>query len=240
MPKQKNYVVLLLDRSSSIEPAMPVVKESAAAFVTSVAGNVELAVHSLGSDFEINQDFTRNTADLLKAIRSVRPWGGTLLIDSLYNSCEALRNQAGTNDLKTIVCLTDGRDETPGGKSPFSSKKPEELIEFARRARVRLITVGLGNGIDSNLLQMCAAKTNGWYLHVQKPEQLASVYQDLSRKMMMERFYHFTYATPEPKPDGTRRDVLVSSKAKGEKDQGKGNYIAPTVEQMKSPQERAT
>ncbi len=240
MPKQKHYVVLLLDRSSSIEPAMPLVKESAAAFAKAVAGKAELAVHSLGSDFEINQDFTTNTDDLLKAIRAVRPWGGTLLIDSLYKSCDALRNQAGTNDLKTIVCLTDGRDETPGGKSPFSSKKPEELIEFARRSHVRLITVGLGNGIDTNLLQSCANQTNGWYLHVPKPEQLAKAYQELSRKMMMERLYHFTYTTPEPKPDGTRRDLAVNSKAKGEKDQGKGWYIAPTVEQLKNKQEQMT
>ncbi|HNV72805.1 MAG TPA: VWA domain-containing protein, partial [Candidatus Ozemobacteraceae bacterium] len=147
--------------------------------------------------------------------------------------------QAGTNDLKTVICLTDGRDETPGGKSPFSSKKPEELIEFARRARVRLITVGLGNGIDTNLLQSCATRTNGWYLHVPSPGQLAKAYQELSRKMTMERVYHFRYTTPEAKPDGTRRDLTVNSKAKGEKDQGKGYYIAPTVEQLKSLQERA-
>ncbi|HPT47812.1 MAG TPA: VWA domain-containing protein [Candidatus Rifleibacterium sp.] len=227
--KNRHYMVLVLDRSSSIEPAMNDVKRAATSFVQTMVTDVSMSVLSFGSDIDFTHSFSEDPASLIEAINKLRPWGGTALYDALYSACEELQNQAGRADLKTVVCLTDGRDSTPNGQTPMSTHKPEEVNKLAVEKGIRLITVGLGNDIDSNVLKGFASATGGWYLQTTTPEELAKIYDALGRRMKLERYYQLDYQTPKPARDGTKRNIEISSSLKGLADQGKGNYIAPTV-----------
>lgn len=226
--KNRHLMILVIDRSSSIEPAMRAVKEAAAAFVKSMSNEVSIAILSFGSDLDFNHRFSNDADSLTIAISKIRPWGGTLLYDAIFAAAEELNNTAGRNDLKTVVCLTDGRDSRPNGQSPLSTKKPEEVIEFASEKNVRIITVGLGQDIDAAILQNFAVKTRGWYLNSAAPEQLGKLYQALSRRMKLEKYYRLTYTSPKPEPDGSKRFIDITSNLKGVKDQGTGEYTAPT------------
>lgn len=225
--KNKHYMVLVIDRSSSIEPAMNQVKQAAAGFVNSMVGDVSLAVLSFGSDLDINHSFSEDGQSLVDAIAKIRPWGGTALYDALYSACEELENKAGRADLKTVVCLTDGRDSTPNGQTPMSTHTPAEVNKFATEKGIRLITVGLGADIDEAVLKGFAGATGGWYLQTTTPEQLSKLYEALGRRMKLERYYQLSYRTPKSLPDGTRREIEIASTVKGFKDQGKGHYNAP-------------
>ncbi|NLI78066.1 MAG: VWA domain-containing protein [Candidatus Riflebacteria bacterium] len=228
MEKSRQYVILVLDRSSSIEPAMPQVKQSAAGFVnTCVNEQTRTAILSFGSDIDLTRDFSTDKADLVKGIQSIRPWGGTRLYDAMYQAAETINNAAGRSDTRTILCLTDGKDESPNATPNFSTRRPEEVIGFATKNRIRIITVGLGNGIDENVLKRFATDTKGWYLRAPTPDQLARVFAEITRRLMAERRYTLSYTTPRPQRDGTRRELLVTSQLKGLKDQGKGSYTAP-------------
>lgn len=226
--KNRHYMVLVIDRSSSIEPAMPAVKQAAASFVQSMVSDVQMSVLSFGSDLDFTHDFSTDGESLVASIQKIRPWGGTTLYDALYSACEELNNKAGRSDLKTVVCLTDGRDSKPNGQTPMSTHTPAEVSKFATDKGVRLITVGLGNDIDEAILRDFATSTGGWYLQTTTPEQLAKLYEALSRRMKLERYYRLTYTTPKPQADGTRRNIEIVSRLRGSEEQGKGFYTAPT------------
>ncbi|NCB39269.1 MAG: VWA domain-containing protein [Erysipelotrichia bacterium] len=226
--KNRQFMVLVIDRSSSIEPAMNEVKRAAASFVGSMVANVTLSILSFGSDMDFNHDFSADGPSLIAAINKIRPWGGTALYDAIYMACEELQNKAGRNDLRTVVCLTDGRDSTPNGQTPMSTHTPAEVVKFATEKNIRIITVGLGNDIDSTILKGFASSTGGWYLQTTTPEELLKLYDALSRRMKLERHYRLAYTTPKPDPDGTKRTVEIASSFKGLKDQGNGQYTAPT------------
>lgn len=226
--KCKHYMILVIDRSSSIKPAMKNVKNAAASFVNSMIENVSMSVLSFGSDLDYNHRFSTDGKSLVEAIYKIRPYGGTALFDAIYSACEELQNKAGRNDLKTIVCLTDGRDSTPNGKTPLSIHTTEQINKFATDKMIRIITVGLGNDIDEISLKKISSASGGWYLKTTSPGQLSKLYEALSRRMKLEKRYRLSYSTPEPEPDGTKRTVEISSQLKGMKDQGKGHYNAPT------------
>ena len=225
--RQGQYIILLLDRSSSIKPAMPVVKQAAAQFAVSLIKNVSMALMSFGSDIDFNQKFTSDKKELLTAIRKIRPWGGTALYDGLYRACEEVHSKAGRNDLKTVVCLTDGRDSTPNGKTPLSIKTPKQVCDYAIKHKIRIVAVGLGNDIDVPVLKSFAKATQGWYLQAKTASQLSNLYAALSKRMKLERYYRLKYTTPNPAYDGTKRWIEITSQLKNQKDQGKGFYIAP-------------
>jgi Mg-chelatase subunit ChlD len=235
LARPQQFVVLVLDRSSSMEPVMGLVKQSASSFVTAISPRIPTSLLSFASDIDLGSDFMKDAGALQKEIGKLRPWGGTALYDALYKSCELICAKAGKNDVKTIVCLTDGKDESPRGEPNFSTRKPPEIARYATRNGIRIITVGLGTNLDTHFMTKIAELTGGWYLHSPSIQELTKVFGDITRKIMMEQRFQFRYQTPNPNPDGTRRDVLVTSEIKGQKDQGKGFYVAPKTLPREQP-----
>jgi len=225
--RREPFVTLLLDRSSSMETVAGQVKESAAAFVKGLSGPVHVSLMTFASDIDFVTEFTREQETLLEGIAKMRPWGGTALFDGLYQACEQLRAGAQTDDQKTVVLLTDGRDENPQGKPGFSTHKADEVIAHARKNNIRVICVALGTTIDETFLKQLAAETKGALLRAPSADKLLSLFQAVSARMMLERRYRLSYTTPVSQRDGTRRDLTVSSELRGFKDQGTGFYTAP-------------
>ncbi|MGM0599806.1 MAG: vWA domain-containing protein [Candidatus Rifleibacteriota bacterium] len=221
------YMTLIIDRSSSIKPAMNQVKKAAAQFIKSMAKHARISILSFASDLDYCHDFSQNVRSLIQSIVKIRPWGGTALYDALYSACEEIHMKAGRNDLKTVICLTDGRDSTPGGKSPFSTHSADEVISYAQKYKVRIITVGLGNNLNARLLKEFAEKTGGWYLQTASAQRLTELYAALSNRMKLEKYYSLTYTSPKPQPDDTTRIVQIHNELKGKKDQVQGKYTAP-------------
>lgn len=225
--RKEPYVALLLDRSSSMEPVVGTVKESAAAFVKGMSGPARVSLITFASDVDLVTGFIREQEQLLAGIGKMRPWGGTALFDALYQACEQLRSAAQIDDRKTIVLLTDGRDESPQGKPGFSTHEADEVIEHARKNNIRVICVALGTNIDETFLKRIAGETKGALLRAPSADKLAGIFQAISARMMLERRYKISYTTPSPERDGTRRELTVASELKGRKDQGTGSYVAP-------------
>ncbi|RCK80942.1 MAG: Type II/IV secretion system protein TadC, associated with Flp pilus assembly [Candidatus Ozemobacter sibiricus] len=235
LTRQEPFVALLLDRSSSMEPVIGQVREAAAAFTQAIAGRARLALLTFASDIDLVQDFTRDPAPVLAGIKAMRPWGGTALYDGIFRAAEQLRNGAGRDDQKVLVVLTDGKDESPQGKPGFSIKKPQELFEHVRRTGVRVIAVGLGTNLDLPFLTALASESRGTFLKAPTADQLAGTFQAITRRLLLERRYRLVYQTPDPRRDGTRRDLQIISRCKGQQDQGTGFYLAPGPDQATGP-----
>ncbi len=235
--QQEHYLMMLIDRSSSIESDMPKIKKAAALFAEKMVKNAQIAVMSFGSDIDFNQQFTQDFPKILKAIKLIRPWGGTSLYDGLYQACDELEIKAGRDNLKTIVCLTDGRDSTPSGQTSLSIKSSDEVIEVALRKNVRIITVSMGEDRSADpILKSFARKTKGWCFQARSADQLESLYLGISKRMLLEKYYRISYESPDPELNGTLRKIKLQTNFNGEFFGHSHGYRAPTKSEKNTRQ----
>lgn len=223
----KHYMVLAIDRSSSIETAMPDVKKAAASLIKNLADHVQISIVSFGSDFDIDHSFSSDEKSLIEAIEKMRPWGGTALFDALYESCEELQAAAGLNDLKTIVCLTDGRDSTPSGQTQLSKRDQNEVNKYAVDKGIRIINLGLGDEIDPVFLEGLASATSGWYLQTATSDQLTRLCEELSQRIKLKRHYRLVYNSSTTVENLQSRTLKVVIEHNGQKAESTRGYFPP-------------
>lgn len=220
------------------------IKQAACIFIKNMPKSFKIAIVSFGSDVDIDQDFTDNKHLLQKRIWKIRPYGGTSLYDALYMSSELLLQNGNQIDVKTIICLTDGKDCNPAGNRPMSIRTVEKAIAKASHAQARVISIGLGSDIDAKILTKIGKATNGAYLPVLTPEKLAMIYQKLGQRLKLEKFLTINYTTPDSKLNGTIRNVLIKSNWQNYKNQGSGTYRAPlppvSEKHIKEPSKKTT
>lgn len=208
----KHFMAITIDRSSSIENAMPDVKKAALKLMENLAGEANFAIISFGSDIDFNQNFTDNIASLTEAVLKIRPWGGTALFDALHESADELQAAAGLNDLKTIVCITDGHDSTPSGQTRLSQKGPDEVLKFALDKNIRIITIGLGDDIDENFLSSIASETGGLYLKAATSDKLTRMCEELSRRIKQRKHLKLVFNSPDLQISAQSRLLQVTLK----------------------------
>lgn len=227
-PQQfRHYIALVIDRSSSIENSMLKVKKAAAGFVKSLISEVSFSIISFGSDIDFNHDFSRDSDSLIEAIRKIRPWGGTLLYDAIYDACEDLQAKAGLNDLKTVLCITDGKDSTPSGQTQLSMRNSPEVIKYAVDKSIRVVTIGLGDEIDPEFLASIASATGGWYLQAASADQLADLCKTMSDRIKRRRHFLVRFKTPDKSLTSDARTVTIEAKLNSSFSRGSRSYHVP-------------
>ncbi|MEW6709706.1 MAG: VWA domain-containing protein [Candidatus Riflebacteria bacterium] len=222
-----HFISLVIDRSSSIESAMNKVKAAAAGFVKSLVGEVSFSIVSFGSDIDFNHDFSRDQDSLIEAIKKIRPWGGTLLYDAIYDACEDLQAKADLNDLKTVLCITDGKDSTPSGQTQLSMHSAEETAKYAVDKSIRVVAIGLGAEIDPLFLSSIASSTGGWFLKAESADQLADLCRTMSDRIRRRRHYLIQFKTPDGKLTSNARTVTVKASLPDRQTSGSRPYHPP-------------
>ncbi len=227
-PQQfKHYISLVIDRSSSIENAMLKVKKAAAGFVKSLIGEVSFSIISFGSDIDFNHDFSRDADSLIEAIKKIRPWGGTLLYDAIFDACEDLQGKAGLNDLKTVLCITDGKDSTPSGQTQLSMRNADEVVRYAVDKSIRVVTIGLGEEIDPEFLARIASATGGWYLQAATADQLVELCKTMSDRIKRRRHYLVRFKTCDIQLTSNARPVKIQIRNDADNSAASRSYHPP-------------
>lgn|GEM_PF-4998122 len=205
----RQYLVLLLDRSSSLEAVIGTIRSSACYLIEALPPEIKIEVISFASDSEINKEFTFDRDEIRRAINSIRSWGGTTLFDATFLACEQLYMYSGPDDMKTIILFTDGKDETPTCIPQMSIKTLPEVLVAAEKRNARIITLGMGEKIDEQVLKRMAKETRGWYLFAPSPNELIGAYGKLCERMRMERHYRISCTTPNAAFDESTRDLKI-------------------------------
>ncbi len=115
---------------------------------------------------EINGQEDRD--NLKQAVDQVTSSGGTDIGEGILVGKEELNTDTIAEISKAIILLTDGE----------SSYQDEHLQ--CTESGIRIYTVGLGDGIDTELLQRIADETRGRYYAVSNADALQSIYMELS------------------------------------------------------------
>jgi VWFA-related protein len=211
--------VLVIDTSGSMrEPAnekdvdaegRPIRKiealhRAASRFVDLMPASARFSLLQFSDKVEMPTPFTSDKEDLKRAIRKLKPKGGTLLYDAIYAGIETLLAD-GKSGQRAVVVLTDGKDEAPG-----SRHSPADVIELAREAKVPLYLLGLGREREINepIMKHMAEETGGRYQRAADQDELFKKFGGVAREL--QEYYDVEFESRRPRHDGTARGIKIA------------------------------
>ena len=211
---------ILVDSSNSVRDRFKFQQEAAVEFVNSVVRPEDKAVVvSYDSGAELVADLTGNTEVLAKAIRSLRPGGGTALYEAIYFACrdKLMQDQPRHKFRRAMVVLGDGDDNA-------SRYSRDQALEMAQKADVVVYTISTNNSKleqeGDKVLRYFASETGGMPFFPFQARELSQSFENISNELRHQ--YNVLYR-PEPlKTDGlfhkvevrvkTRKDLIVRAR----------------------------
>ncbi|MEI7771005.1 MAG: FHA domain-containing protein [Chloroflexales bacterium] len=176
-------VVLAIDISKSIEPNLGQIQSAATGFVQSLDVGDQVALVVFGNTARVVQPFT---ADHGAVINSILGLGRTQLEDytALYNGVfEGVRLAAdgATSGRRAVVVLTDGDNTTAAGSDSLALT---DVQRGASERRVPVHVIAVGPKLSDQELRIIA--TDGRFLRVEQPGQLAAAYNDIAEQLRQQ------------------------------------------------------
>lgn len=109
--------------------------------------------------------------------------GGTALYDSVLAAYQTMRSSFDPNRINSVVVLTDGRNDAPGGLTLDQLLARLKQLSDPDR-RVLVVTVGMGPDADATALRAISTATGAKSYLARNPADIDAVFLDaiLSRK----------------------------------------------------------
>ncbi len=220
-------LAVVLDTSNSIRPRFRFIQEAAVEFLKSVLRPRSDRAVVLSFDTVVDQvaEFSDDPDKLAKAIRELRPGGGTSLYDAIHNACrDKLTAGLPRHDFRrAIIVLTDGEDTQ-------SHVTRDQALAMAQKSDVVIYAVSTNadrvETYGDKVLKYLAQETGGQAFFPFRLEDLGRSFQQLANEL---RHQYSLYYRPEPvKTDGRFHDVTVRVKSKKDMTvRARKGYYAP-------------
>jgi VWFA-related protein len=222
-------IAVLVDTSNSIRDRFRFEQEAASEFLkTIVRTNQDKAmVVSFDTSTQMVSELETDTGKLEKAVRELRPGGGTSLYDAIYYSCRDKLNkeQPSYRFRRAIVILSDGDDNQ-------SNYTRDQALEMAQKADVVIYAISTNiSHVDTEgdkVLRYLTGETGGRAFFPFKVEDLEQSFDNIASQLRHQ--YNISYR-PEPlKADGLFHPVDL--KVKGHKElvvSVRKGYYAPRM-----------
>jgi len=219
-------IALVVDTSTSIRDRFKFEQEAAIDFLyrTLRPKKDKAFLITFDSAIELVQDYTDNPEVLSKAIRQIRPGGGTKMLDAIYLTCqEKLKAETGR---KILILISDGDDN-------LSLETIVSTLEMAQKSDVAIFAISTNSsgffGItapkaDKNLKRL-AEETGGRAFFPFKAEDLSSSFQDIGAELRSQ--YSLAYRSSNGARDGTFRSIRIETDRKNLKVKSRKGYYAP-------------
>jgi Ca-activated chloride channel homolog len=220
---------LLIDTSNSIRDRFRFEQQAAIEFINSVVRQHvdKLMLVSFDSAAELVTDLVDDPEKLAKAVRELRPGGGTALYDAIYYACrdKLALDQPKDKFRRAVIIVSDGDDNQ-------SRVTRDQALEMAQKADVVVYAISTNiSRIESDgdkVLRYLAAETGGQAFFPFKVEDLSQSFENIANEL---RHQYNIFYRPEPLlTDGMYH--TVSLKIKGRKDlvvRARRGYYAPKL-----------
>ena len=207
-------LAILIDTSASVTDRFKFQQEAAGNFINSVIRDQDKAiVVSFDTAAELAADLTGDTQVLEKAVRSLRPGGGTALYDAIFFACKEklMLDQPMYKFRRAMVVLSDGDDNQ-------STHSRDQALEMAQRADTVIYTISTNishNETEGDkVMRYFADQTGGASFFPFQANDLNQSFENIANELRHQ--YNLFYA-PEPLiNDGQYHHVLI--KVKNRKD----------------------
>ncbi len=197
-------VGLLIDHSGSMKPRMEATRKAAMEFLRRVVKPSDRAFVA-GFAFDANKlaPFVSDLAALEEQVASIPDaGGGTSLYDAIITGLYRFRTLQGR---RALIILTDGEDTT--SRIPY-----DEMLMYARAARVPLYFIGVGLGFSdfsgASKMKGLAGETGGVAYFIKDAKHLHETYAQLEKDLRSQ--YLVAYNSESTKNDQKYRTVLVT------------------------------
>ena len=194
-------LVVAVDVSGSMAPAMPRVKVAVKEFLGAVPSRDQVTL--IGFNDSIFALTRRNTdpADRMKAVDRLAPWGATALYDVILRSVDMLGKQPGR---RAIVIFSDGEDQ--GSHASIT-----DVERRLQASDVTLYMIGQGRGVEvaalKAVMQRLVEPTGGRALFTDSIDQLHTSFTDLLEELSNQ--YLLGYESSNARRDDTFRKIAV-------------------------------
>ena len=218
---------ILVDASNSVRDRFRFQQEAAVEFINQVVRprQDKATIISYDSAAELVADLTGDTEVLAKAIRGLRPGGGTALFDAMFYACrdKLMQDQPRHKFRRAMIILGDGDDNA-------SRYTRDQALEMAQKADVVVYTISTNNSKlekdGDKLLKYYAEETGGIPFFPFQVQDLTQSFENISNELRHQ--YNIIYR-PEPlKADGLYHKVDI--KVRDRKDlvvRARKGYYAP-------------
>ncbi|MDP9361832.1 MAG: VWA domain-containing protein [Acidobacteriota bacterium] len=194
---------VLLDHSGSMKPRMEQSKAAALEFFKRIMkGGDRAFVTGFAFDATSAAPFVTDVSSLEAQVRAIpEASGGTSLYDAIVTGLYRFRTLQGR---KALIILTDGEDTT-------SRTTYEEMLTYARSARVPLYFIGVNLGVfeisGTSKMKALAAETGGIAYFIRDIKQLDETYAQLEKDLRSQ--YLIAYNAQTTTKDRAYRKVEV-------------------------------
>src|SRR5437870_5819025 len=170
---------LLIDHSGSMEKRMKDTKAAAIEFLRRIIKNADRAfVSAFAFDTTKAAPFVSDPQALEAQVNAIPDAsGGTSLYDAIVTGLYRFRTVQGR---KALIILTDGEDTT--SRVPY-----DEMLSYARSARVPLYFIGIGLGLTDFVgtakMKSLANETGGVVYLIKDVKRLGETYAQLEKDL---------------------------------------------------------
>ncbi|MFN0106066.1 MAG: VWA domain-containing protein [Bryobacteraceae bacterium] len=220
---------ILVDSSNSIRDRFRFQQEAAIEFINQVVRPRQdrAVIVSYDTSAELVADLSGDTEVLAKAIRGLRPGGGTAMFDAVFYACrdKLMQDQPRHKFRRAMIVLGDGDDNA-------SRYTRDQALEMAQKADVVIYAISTNNTkLDRDgdkILRYFAEETGGVAFFPFKVQDLSQSFENISNELRHQ--YNVLYRPDPLKSDGLYHKVEI--KVKGRKElivRARKGYYAPKI-----------
>ncbi|MDE0315383.1 MAG: Hsp70 family protein [Candidatus Poribacteria bacterium] len=170
-------IALAIDCSGSMGGgSLDDAKAAASQFLYEIDVNSHVSLISFGgSQIEVEMNLTQDFDQLRQAIERLKTRGTTPMTEAI----ELARNKVMVNSQNTnvLIILTDGY--------PDNTSTTLKEAERAKREGIQIVTIGVGDGVDSDYLKQVASTPEDYYF-VEESVQLEAAFTTIASRLVTE------------------------------------------------------
>lgn len=162
-------IVFTIDSSGSMSREDPedIRKTASQAFVDKLREEDRAAVVDFATGAQLLIELTTDKNEVKYAIDMIDSSGGTNLNRGLTEAIDEIAKNGNEDHLKYVIFLTDGQGSWR-----------DSTLEYAKEHGVVVYTIGLGDGVEAELLQRIAEGTGGKYFPAENADQLEEIFEE--------------------------------------------------------------
>ena len=191
-------LIVAVDISGSMAPAMPKLKSAVKAFLDAVPARDQVTLLGFNDTVFALTRATTQPADRAKAIDRLAAWGGTALYDVILRAVDMAGRQVGR---KAIIVFTDGEDE--GSHSVIS-----DVEERLQASDATLYMIGQGRGVTldplKRVMERLSRPTGGRALFTESIDELHDAFDKLLDELSQQYLLGYP-PTKDVRDDAFRR-----------------------------------
>jgi Ca-activated chloride channel homolog len=212
-------IVVAIDVSESMTPAMPQLKNSVKKFLSALGPKDQVTLAAFNDNMFTLTRRETSVQQRTRAVDRLSAWGGTALYDVIIRGVQQLSRQPGR---RVLVVFSDGDDRT--------SHSTIHAVEQAVRANdATLFMVALGRGVKDAQLRSGVERlvdlSGGRALFVDRSDQLDGPFAEILEELSNQ--YILGYESTDTRRDGSWREVKLEVPGTGHQVRSRQGYRAP-------------